>query len=62
MTFQLPILWFQLLEILNEGKSISEEMVVQLILDRLKSPEVEHYGNSTNFASLIDIVSLFLNP
>uniref|UniRef100_A0A8C7P6I5 Adenylate kinase 9 n=1 Tax=Oncorhynchus mykiss TaxID=8022 RepID=A0A8C7P6I5_ONCMY len=30
--------------ILNEGKSISEEMVVQLILDRLKSPEVEHYG------------------
>uniref|UniRef100_A0A673XQZ8 Adenylate kinase 9 n=1 Tax=Salmo trutta TaxID=8032 RepID=A0A673XQZ8_SALTR len=44
MTFQLPILWFQLLEILNEGKSISEEMVVQLILDRLKSPEVEHYG------------------
>ncbi|KAK6297576.1 hypothetical protein J4Q44_G00321590 [Coregonus suidteri] len=34
----------ELLEILNEGKSISEEMVVQLILDRLKSPEVEHYG------------------
>ncbi|KAL0967755.1 hypothetical protein UPYG_G00256470 [Umbra pygmaea] len=34
----------ELLEILTQGKSISEELMVQLILDRLKSPEVEHYG------------------
>ncbi|XP_035277888.1 adenylate kinase 9 isoform X1 [Anguilla anguilla] len=34
----------RILQILNEGKSIPEEMVFQLILDRLQSPEVEHYG------------------
>uniref|UniRef100_A0A3P8YJJ5 Nucleoside-diphosphate kinase n=1 Tax=Esox lucius TaxID=8010 RepID=A0A3P8YJJ5_ESOLU len=33
-----------LLEILTQGKSISEDMMVQLILEKLKSPEVEHYG------------------
>ncbi|XP_030626692.1 adenylate kinase 9 [Chanos chanos] len=30
--------------ILNEGKSIPEETVMKLILDRLHSPEVDHYG------------------
>ncbi|XP_034143546.1 adenylate kinase 9-like [Esox lucius] len=34
----------ELLEILTQGKSISEDMMVQLILEKLKSPEVEHYG------------------
>lgn len=35
---------FQLFKILAEGKAIPEEMMVQLIVDRLKSPDVEHYG------------------
>ncbi|KAJ8009601.1 hypothetical protein DPEC_G00090590 [Dallia pectoralis] len=34
----------ELLKILTQGKSISEDMMVQMILERLKSPEVEHYG------------------
>ncbi|XP_067338079.1 adenylate kinase 9 [Channa argus] len=34
----------ELLEILSEGKSIPEDMVLQLILARLNSPDVEHYG------------------
>ncbi|MBN3315008.1 KAD9 kinase, partial [Atractosteus spatula] len=32
------------LEILHGGKSIPEEMVTEIILEKLKSPEVEHYG------------------
>ncbi|KAI4890937.1 hypothetical protein NFI96_033193 [Prochilodus magdalenae] len=34
----------ELSAILTEGKSIQEEKVVTLILDKLKSPEVENYG------------------
>ncbi|KAM6954065.1 adenylate kinase 9 [Aplochiton taeniatus] len=34
----------ELLNILIQGKSVPEKMVFQLILDKLKSPEVEHYG------------------
>ncbi|XP_046877163.1 adenylate kinase 9 isoform X1 [Hypomesus transpacificus] len=34
----------ELMNILNEGKSIPDDMMFQLILDRLKSQEVEHYG------------------
>ncbi|KAL7872074.1 hypothetical protein SRHO_G00070570 [Serrasalmus rhombeus] len=34
----------ELTAILAEGKSIPEEKVVALILDKLKSPEVENYG------------------
>ncbi|KAK2856221.1 hypothetical protein Q5P01_004956 [Channa striata] len=34
----------ELIEILSEGKSIPEDMVLQLILARLNSPDVEHYG------------------
>ncbi|XP_036406140.1 adenylate kinase 9 [Megalops cyprinoides] len=34
----------KILEILNEGKSLPEEMVFRLILNKLQSPEVEHYG------------------
>ncbi|XP_030261487.1 adenylate kinase 9 isoform X1 [Sparus aurata] len=34
----------ELLNILSEGRSIPEEKVLQLILDRLYSPDVEHYG------------------
>ncbi|KAM9339254.1 adenylate kinase 9 [Symphorus nematophorus] len=34
----------ELLDILSEGRSIPEDMVLQLILDRLNSPDVEHYG------------------
>ncbi|KAK9956621.1 hypothetical protein ABG768_014340 [Culter alburnus] len=34
----------QLFKILAEGKAVPEEMMVQLIVDRLKSPDVEHYG------------------
>lgn len=39
------VLLFQILEILNEGKHLPENMVLQLILARLNSPDVEHYGN-----------------
>ncbi|KAM4529308.1 adenylate kinase 9 [Fundulus diaphanus] len=34
----------QLLNVLCEGKSIPDDMVLQLILARINSPEVEHYG------------------
>ncbi|KAJ8355677.1 hypothetical protein SKAU_G00184710 [Synaphobranchus kaupii] len=34
----------KILQILNKGGNIPEEMVFNLILDRLQSPEVEHYG------------------
>ncbi|KAL7388763.1 hypothetical protein ABVT39_020280 [Epinephelus coioides] len=34
----------ELLNILSEGRSVPEDMVLQLILDRLNSPDVEHYG------------------
>ncbi|XP_026174949.1 adenylate kinase 9 isoform X2 [Mastacembelus armatus] len=34
----------ELLDILYEGKSIPEDMVLKLILTRLNSPDVEHYG------------------
>ncbi|XP_054474711.1 adenylate kinase 9 [Anoplopoma fimbria] len=34
----------ELLNILSEGRSVPEDMVLQLILARLNSPEVEHYG------------------
>ncbi|KAI1897614.1 hypothetical protein AGOR_G00085080 [Albula goreensis] len=34
----------KILQILHEGKNIPEEMVFKLILDRLQSPDVEHYG------------------
>ncbi|XP_067273783.1 adenylate kinase 9 [Pseudorasbora parva] len=34
----------QLFKILAEGKAVPEEMMAQLIVDRLKSPDVEHYG------------------
>ncbi|XP_031726212.1 adenylate kinase 9 isoform X2 [Anarrhichthys ocellatus] len=34
----------ELLNILSEGKSVPEDMVLQLILARLNSPDVEHYG------------------
>ncbi|XP_047429649.1 adenylate kinase 9 [Mugil cephalus] len=34
----------ELLDILSEGRSIPEDVVLQLILARLNSPDVEHYG------------------
>ncbi|XP_076612348.1 adenylate kinase 9 isoform X2 [Chaetodon auriga] len=34
----------ELLDILSGGRSIPEDMVLQLILARLNSPDVEHYG------------------
>ncbi|XP_051954117.1 adenylate kinase 9 [Xyrauchen texanus] len=34
----------QLFNILAEGKTVPEEMVVKLIVDRLNSSDVEHYG------------------
>ncbi|KAJ0026848.1 hypothetical protein NQD34_017848, partial [Periophthalmus magnuspinnatus] len=34
----------ELLKILYHGQSIPEEIVLQLILEKLNSPEVEHYG------------------
>uniref|UniRef100_A0A3Q1CXD4 Nucleoside-diphosphate kinase n=1 Tax=Amphiprion ocellaris TaxID=80972 RepID=A0A3Q1CXD4_AMPOC len=34
----------ELLAILSEGRSIPEDVVLQLILARLNSPDVEHYG------------------
>ncbi|XP_008299656.1 adenylate kinase 9 [Stegastes partitus] len=34
----------ELLDILSEGRSIPEDVVMQLILARLNSPDVEHYG------------------
>ncbi|XP_026196504.1 adenylate kinase 9 isoform X2 [Anabas testudineus] len=34
----------EILEILSEGKSLPEDMVLQLILARLNSSDVEHYG------------------
>ncbi|XP_028996681.1 adenylate kinase 9 [Betta splendens] len=34
----------EILEILSEGKTLPEDMVLQLILDRLNAPDVEHYG------------------
>uniref|UniRef100_UPI003AAF6DC3 adenylate kinase 9 n=1 Tax=Centroberyx gerrardi TaxID=166262 RepID=UPI003AAF6DC3 len=34
----------ELLDILSEGRSIPEDMVLQLIIARLNSPDVEHYG------------------
>ncbi|XP_050995505.1 adenylate kinase 9 isoform X2 [Labeo rohita] len=34
----------QLFKILVKGKAVPEEMMVKLIVDRLKSPDVEHYG------------------
>ncbi|XP_056284243.1 adenylate kinase 9 [Pseudoliparis swirei] len=34
----------ELLNILSEGRSVAEDMVLQLILARLNSPDVEHYG------------------
>uniref|UniRef100_A0A7N8XC24 Uncharacterized protein n=1 Tax=Mastacembelus armatus TaxID=205130 RepID=A0A7N8XC24_9TELE len=37
-------LFLYLLDILYEGKSIPEDMVLKLILTRLNSPDVEHYG------------------
>lgn len=36
---------FQLMDILSEGRSIPEEMVLQMIISRLNAPDVEHYGN-----------------
>uniref|UniRef100_UPI0037E901CB adenylate kinase 9 n=1 Tax=Semicossyphus pulcher TaxID=241346 RepID=UPI0037E901CB len=32
------------LSILSEGRSVPEELMLQLILERLNSPDVEHYG------------------
>lgn len=37
---------FQLFKILAEGKAVPEEMMVQVIVDRLKSPDLEHYGKN----------------
>ncbi|KAM4633800.1 adenylate kinase 9 [Polymixia lowei] len=34
----------ELLDVLVEGRSIPEDMVLQQIIARLKSPDVEHYG------------------
>ncbi|XP_073708860.1 adenylate kinase 9 [Garra rufa] len=34
----------QLFKILVEGKAVPEEILVKLIVDRLKSPDVKHYG------------------
>ncbi|XP_043075584.1 adenylate kinase 9 [Puntigrus tetrazona] len=34
----------QLFKILAEGKAVPEEMIFKLIVDRLKAPDVEHYG------------------
>ncbi|KAF7661399.1 hypothetical protein LDENG_00263080 [Lucifuga dentata] len=34
----------ELLEILSEGRSVPEDMVLQLILARINSPDIEHYG------------------
>ncbi|XP_024863203.1 adenylate kinase 9 isoform X2 [Kryptolebias marmoratus] len=34
----------ELLSILSEGQSIPEDLVLQLILARLNSPDIEHYG------------------
>ncbi|XP_039603846.1 adenylate kinase 9 isoform X2 [Polypterus senegalus] len=34
----------KLLQVLHEGESLSEELVTTLILDKLNSAEVEHYG------------------
>uniref|UniRef100_A0A3P9IZJ1 Adenylate kinase 9 n=1 Tax=Oryzias latipes TaxID=8090 RepID=A0A3P9IZJ1_ORYLA len=34
----------ELLSILSEGKSITDDVVLQLILARLNSPDVKHYG------------------
>ncbi|XP_685909.5 adenylate kinase 9 isoform X1 [Danio rerio] len=34
----------QLFRILAEGKAVPEEMMVNLIVDRLKSPDIKHYG------------------
>ncbi|KAK1889504.1 Adenylate kinase 9 [Dissostichus eleginoides] len=34
----------ELLNILSEGRSVPEDMVLQLLLARLNSPDVEHYG------------------
>ncbi|KAM9354982.1 adenylate kinase 9 [Pholidichthys leucotaenia] len=34
----------KLLDILNEGKSVPEDVMLELILARLNSPDVEHYG------------------
>ncbi|XP_014868942.1 PREDICTED: adenylate kinase 9 isoform X2 [Poecilia mexicana] len=34
----------ELLNILNEGKSVTNDEVVQLILDRINKPDVQHYG------------------
>lgn len=35
---------FQLSAILAEGKNISEERMLTLVLEKLKTPEVENYG------------------
>jgi len=35
---------FQLFKILAEGKAVPEEMMVEVIVGRLKSPDVQHYG------------------
>ncbi|KAI7799765.1 adenylate kinase 9 [Triplophysa rosa] len=34
----------ELLKILAEGRAVPEEMMVKLIVDRLQSPDIEHYG------------------
>nr|XP_055042295.1 adenylate kinase 9 isoform X3 [Misgurnus anguillicaudatus] len=34
----------QLFKILSEGKTVPEEIIVKLIVDRLKSPDIQHYG------------------
>ncbi|XP_014892275.1 adenylate kinase 9 isoform X1 [Poecilia latipinna] len=34
----------ELLNILNEGESVTNDEVVQLILDRINKPDVQHYG------------------
>ncbi|XP_014328191.1 adenylate kinase 9 isoform X2 [Xiphophorus maculatus] len=34
----------ELLNILHEGKSVSNDVVLQMILDRIDKPDVQHYG------------------
>uniref|UniRef100_A0A8C6SZD8 Nucleoside-diphosphate kinase n=1 Tax=Neogobius melanostomus TaxID=47308 RepID=A0A8C6SZD8_9GOBI len=43
----------ELLEILNNGQNIPEEIVFQLILEKLNSPEVEHSGKSISLTLLL---------
>lgn len=46
VTTETQIFLYQLLKILTEGRAVPEEMMVKLIVDRLKSPDIEHYGRS----------------